>query len=459
MLAKRWLYPSFIVTLLLLLFSIPVIVAHISWGRDARSNAALGRVVAAAPAPFLHRPYYGQQTILSRTISFVDHDKPWYASDGLFVRFDGQRWTNDSVFNCTRGVSCYDGHNGYDLGLWFEPVLSAAAGVVIRANWYNPLDHNSSFGLWVAIDHGNGFATAYGHLSAITVAVGDHVGAQWQIGTSGTTGASTGPHLHMSTYYLPNWQATDPFGWTGNYPDPNVVPDNYLWVNQPATSYTIPRLSGNGNAVYPGAILVDDGGAGWSSTGTWYRAPTKTGINGFLHWTPTSNGAATATATWRPNIPADGYYEVGVFVDDTYASSSWSPYTVYSADPNRKGVVLRHTVYVDQSHIGTFQGPFGTVTTGPQWIGIGTYYFRKSMNGRVLLSNATGTSGQQLGADGVEFVHIGPKLSGVASAAVNPGSSAASPAISYLANAVGDTRRRNVMFRASSRGWSQSGFL
>src|SRR5437660_3252736 len=138
MLAKRWLYPSLIVTLLLLLLSTPIIVAHISWGLSSRSNAALGRVAAAAAAPFLHRPYYGPQSVLSRTISFVDHDEPWYASDGLFVRYDGQHWTNDSVFNCTRGVSCYDGHNGYDLGLWFEPVLSAAAGVVIRANWYNP---------------------------------------------------------------------------------------------------------------------------------------------------------------------------------------------------------------------------------------------------------------------------------------------------------------------------------
>src|SRR5690348_2839656 len=188
---KRWLYLSLIVMLLL---SIPVIITYSYWaiggGQGSPSNAALSRFVASVPAPFLHRPYYGAQTVLSRTVSFVDHDKPWYVPDGLFVRFDGQRWSGDSVVNCSRGISCYDGHNGYDLNLWFEPVLSAAAGVVIRAGWYNPLDHNSSFGLWVAIDHGNGLATAYGHLSAITVAVGDHVGVQWQIGTSGTTGAA-----------------------------------------------------------------------------------------------------------------------------------------------------------------------------------------------------------------------------------------------------------------------------
>ncbi len=124
----------------------------------------------------------------------------------------------------------------------FEPVLSAAAGTVIRAGWYNPVNHNDSFGLWVAIDHKNGLATAYGHLSAITVTNGDQVGVQWQIGTSGTTGSSTGPHLHFGTYYLNNvaWQPTDPFGWEGNYSDPNTVADNYLWVGNPEANGSVP---------------------------------------------------------------------------------------------------------------------------------------------------------------------------------------------------------------------------
>ncbi len=359
-----------------------------------------------APTPFLHRPYYGSRSIASRTVSFVDHDHPWYDNDGMFVRYDGARWTNVAIGSCTGGVNCYDGHNGYDLDMHFEPVLSAAAGTVTRASWYNPLNHNSSLGLWVAVDHGNGFVTAYGHLSAITVAVGDQVGTQWQVGTSGTTGSSTGPHLHMATYYLPNWQATDPFGWTGNYPDPNVVPDNYLWVDNPGNNYPVPTLSSNGSATYPGAVVVDDGDAGWSSTGSWTSATGSTDIQGGLHWTSTSSGSTTATATWRPNIPADGYYEVGMYVDSTYASSSWVPYTVYSADPNSSGVEISHTVYVDESHIGTFQGPFSQENTGPQWVGLGTYYFRAAMSGRLMVGNATGENGLQIAADGVEFVPV-----------------------------------------------------
>ena len=363
----------------------------------------------AAPTPFMHRPFYGSQTIGQRTTSFFDHDKPWYDNDGTFVRYDGAKWTNVAIGSCTAGVNCYDGHNGYDLNLRFESVLSAAAGTVIRAGWYNPLDHNSSLGLWVAIDHGNGYVTAYGHLSALTVAVGDRVGTQWQVGTSGTTGSSTGPHLHMATYYYPSWSATDPFGWTGNYPDPNIVADNYLWVNDAGTSYSAPLLSASGSNVYPGATLVDDGGAGWSSTGSWSTAASSNDIGGNLHWTYTSSGPTTATATWQPPVsllPADGYYEVGAYVDSSYASSSWASYTIYSADPANPGTRLSHPVYLDESHIGTFQGPFGWINTGPQWVSLGIYYFTTSMPGRVVLSNATGENGAQLASDGVEFVPV-----------------------------------------------------
>lgn len=183
--------------------------------------------------PFLHRPYRGSRTVMQRTTSFFDHDKPWYVADNVLVRFDGSRWKNVSIQGCTPRVDCYDGHNGYDLDLYYEPVLSAAAGTVIRAGWYNPLNHSVALGLWVAINHGNGYVTAYGHLSALSVAVGNQVGIQRRIGTSGTTGASTGPHLHFGTYYLPQWQATDPFGWSGKSTDPNIVPDRYLWMSNP----------------------------------------------------------------------------------------------------------------------------------------------------------------------------------------------------------------------------------
>ena len=88
-------------------------------------------LVATPPAPFMRRPYYGNMTISQRTVSFVDHDKPWYANDKIFVRYDGKRWDNTPIGACSGGINCYDGHNGYDLNMSFEPVLSAAPAPVL----------------------------------------------------------------------------------------------------------------------------------------------------------------------------------------------------------------------------------------------------------------------------------------------------------------------------------------
>ena len=53
------------------------------------------------------------------------------------------------------------------------------------------------WGKLVAIAHGNGVRTLYAHLSQVHVRLGDRVGAGFQIGLVGSTGASTGPHLHF----------------------------------------------------------------------------------------------------------------------------------------------------------------------------------------------------------------------------------------------------------------------
>ena len=72
-------------------------------------------------------------------------------------------------------------------------VLAADSGLVVVASWLD----NSGYGIRVMIDHGNGFVTLYGHLSRVRVAVGQTVNRGDVIGDMGSTGRSTGVHLHF----------------------------------------------------------------------------------------------------------------------------------------------------------------------------------------------------------------------------------------------------------------------
>ncbi len=82
-------------------------------------------------------------------------------------------------------------HAGIDLaGVHGEPIRASAPGRVVRA------ERHGSYGLVVDIDHGRGILTRYAHLSRIAVAVGDEVEAGQRIGAMGSTGRSTGTHLH-----------------------------------------------------------------------------------------------------------------------------------------------------------------------------------------------------------------------------------------------------------------------
>lgn len=74
------------------------------------------------------------------------------------------------------------------------PIVAAASGTVTTAGWV------SGYGNYTVINHGGGVMTAYGHQSAIHVSVGQKVTAGQTIGLVGSTGNSTGPHLHFEVY-------------------------------------------------------------------------------------------------------------------------------------------------------------------------------------------------------------------------------------------------------------------
>ena len=82
-------------------------------------------------------------------------------------------------------------HTGVDLSAPFmTPVYATAPGTVTYAGW------RTGYGKVVEIDHGNGISTRYAHLHRYTVLVGQKVRAHTQVGYVGTTGRSTGPHVH-----------------------------------------------------------------------------------------------------------------------------------------------------------------------------------------------------------------------------------------------------------------------
>lgn len=82
-------------------------------------------------------------------------------------------------------------HAGVDLAARpGAPVIASTAGVVVQSGWLG------GYGLCVTVDHGGGVQTRYGHLSRLGVAAGQRIRAGQVIGLVGSTGVSTGPHLH-----------------------------------------------------------------------------------------------------------------------------------------------------------------------------------------------------------------------------------------------------------------------
>ncbi|MBI5301678.1 MAG: M23 family metallopeptidase [Chloroflexi bacterium] len=84
-------------------------------------------------------------------------------------------------------------HPGIDIGAPLgTPIYAADSGYVVTAGW-----STVGYGFMILVNHGNGYVTRYGHLSAFSVEVGDSVKKGAMIGRVGSTGNSTGPHLHF----------------------------------------------------------------------------------------------------------------------------------------------------------------------------------------------------------------------------------------------------------------------
>lgn len=131
-------------------------------------------------------------------------ESPPPAGDGIFD-YPLAYWNGVSdPFGIPRGAGRI--HEGIDLMLYgypASPVYSACDGVVVTTEWLT-----YSYGYYVVVDCGGGWTTLYAHFSEILTSVGEYVTRGTRIGTSGSTGFSTGEHLHFEIRF--EGQPVDP---------------------------------------------------------------------------------------------------------------------------------------------------------------------------------------------------------------------------------------------------------
>jgi murein DD-endopeptidase MepM/ murein hydrolase activator NlpD len=167
----------------------------------------MARLEAAAPRPAMGGPYVpvklspnagtfdrqlyqinvtrAQMERLNRTFALVPYRKPVVGE----VEFTSGFGIRTDPFLGRPAM-----HTGLDFrAAMGDPVRATANGKVASAGWAG------GYGRMIEIDHGNGLSTRYGHLSEIGVKVGDQIKIGQVIGAVGSTGRSTGPHLHYET--------------------------------------------------------------------------------------------------------------------------------------------------------------------------------------------------------------------------------------------------------------------
>jgi murein DD-endopeptidase MepM/ murein hydrolase activator NlpD len=155
--------------------------------------------LAADAGPFERQLYRinitrAQVERLNRTLALVPYRKPVIGE----VEFTSGFGVRSDPFLGRPAM-----HTGLDFrAAMGDPVRATANGKVVSSGWAG------GYGRMVEIDHGNGLSTRYGHLSEISVKVGDPIKIGQVIGAVGSTGRSTGPHLHYETRI--DGEAVDP---------------------------------------------------------------------------------------------------------------------------------------------------------------------------------------------------------------------------------------------------------
>lgn len=320
-------------------------------------------------APFLSYPLAREVPISA----CFDHEAPIFQRNGSVLLYTGA-YTQQP----------YDGHDGWDYAAPAgSAVLAAAPGRVVWAGWVDTLCPTPA-GL-VVLDHGNGYRTLYWHLQTIEASEGQDLARGARLGTVGSTGCSSGPHLHLTVQH--RGRDTDPFGWCGSQEvpddpwalDPAGVASRWLWADRPPPC-------GEGAE---GIIRVDDRDTTFGrSQAVWYEAPA--GQEGRALWTVAAGSEEERVhrAVWRPEMPAAGRYAL-------YAYIPW--YDTGRPDTTAARYFIRHAdgeseVVVDQAH------------AAGMWAWLGAFSFEAGSGGYVYLDEWTQDPGTTVWYDALVWV-------------------------------------------------------
>ncbi len=168
--------------------------------RPAISIAAAQPTVTPSPSPSTARQRFAPAALSAakvRTTVSPTPDPVWVhpMPEGPVSSCFGQRWGRL--------------HAGVDLAAPSgTPIVAAGAGTVVQAG-----EWAGGYGISVLIDHHNGFLTHYAHLSTTLMQVGEQVEPGQQIGLEGSTGHSTGPHLHFEVHAGTWKNPVEPTAW------------------------------------------------------------------------------------------------------------------------------------------------------------------------------------------------------------------------------------------------------
>jgi hypothetical protein len=389
-----------------------------------RSSAPLQAVV-----PFLYPPYPGAAS----QESIFDHSTPNYTYDNIVLAYTGDIARKNCPSPAPPGVPppqagvCnagaggywsyslgdwvyYDGHDGVDYGISYRPVYAAAdADQIVYAGWWDPQNHKVNLGIYVRLHHSNGYNTYYGHMSSVAVQSCSTPGCTFvphgeMLGISGTTGNSSGPHLHLLVRN-PSNRSVDPYGWRGDGADPWVNNQREsLWVTYPALAYYGAQIYPTGPELeYPRApslgLIVDDSSPGFDETPDecWNDIAAGSAQGGVMRFSRPRTTAPTCTAQWFfPPGSAEGAYAVYVRIPAIRATTEGAIYMVRHAGESDQ-VVVNQNVFPNIHY----------VTDG--WVYIGKYNFNGAGDEYIELTNRTQDEAATIadlyvGADAVRFV-------------------------------------------------------